>query len=412
MKVLYFHQHFTTPEIGGGTRSYEFAQKLIQRGHQVTMVSGGERSAFNLPATKKKNVYRGDVAGIDVIQIHVPYSNNDGKLARAKAFLRYSVKSVYYALHEDYDLAFCTTTPLTSGIPGLFSKWFRKKKFVFEIRDFWPDSTKTLFAAVGKKYPWYLDWGLSFLGNLCYRTADACIGLAPGICEAIRAHCQAEKRVDLIPNGCDLNLFSPSKRDKLALPGVNEGDTVAVFTGAHGVANGLGAVLDAASVLKRKGRDDIKLVFIGNGMMKQALVERAEKEGLNNCLFFKPVPKKELTSIVCSADIGMQILTNATFFYYGTSPNKFFDFISSGLPVINNYPGWIADMINENKCGVVVEPLNPEVFADGLIYLADHPEERRVMGENARKLAERDFDRDRLSEKFVAFLEWVCNGQD
>ena len=410
MRVIYFHQHFTTPKIGGGTRSYEFAQKLIQRGHQVTMVSGGDKSAFNLPATGKKNIYRGVVDGIDVIQIHVPYSNNDGKMARAKAFLRYATKSIHYAMHEDYDLIFCTTTPLTSGIPGLFAKWFRRKKFVFEVRDFWPDSTKTLFAAVGKKYPWYLDWGLSFLGNRCYRAADACIGLAPGICDAIKSHSQKGKRVELIPNGCDLDLFSPEKRGKLELAGVNEGDTVAVFTGAHGVANGLGAVLDAAAVLKQKGRNDIKMVFVGNGMMKQALVERAEKEGLDNCLFFKPVPKTELTKIVCSADIGMQILTNATFFYYGTSPNKFFDFISSGLPVINNYPGWIADMINENKCGVAVEPLNAEAFADGLIYLTDHPEERKQMGANARKLAERDFNRENLSTQFVDYLESVING--
>ena len=146
-------------------------------------------------------------------------------------------------------------------------------------------------------------------------------------------------------------------------------------------------------------------------MMKQALVERSEKEGLDNCLFFKPVPKTELTKIVCSADIGMQVLANASFFYYGTSPNKFFDFISSGLPVLNNYPGWIADMIHENNCGVAVDPLNPEQFADGLIFLADHPEERKIMGENARKLAERDFDREQLSSQFVDFLESVHYGK-
>lgn len=376
----------------------------------MTMVSGGDKSSFNLAETNKKDVYRGVIDGIDVIQIHIPYANKDGKIKRATAFLRYAMKSIYYAMHEDYDLAFCTTTPLTSGIPGLFAKWFRRKKFVFEVRDFWPDSTKTLFAAVGKKYPWYLYWGLSFLGNRCYRAADACIGLAPGICDAIREHAQEGKRVELIPNGCDLDLFSPVKRDKLILEGVKEGDTVAVFTGAHGVANGLNAVLDAAAVLKQKGRNDIKLVFVGNGMMKQALVNRASEEGLDNCLFFNPVPKTELTKIVCSADIGMQVLTNATFFYYGTSPNKFFDFISSGLPVINNYPGWIADMLRDNDCGVAVEPLNPEAFADGLVYLADHPEDRKRMGENARKLAESEFNREDLSAKFVNYLESVYNG--
>lgn len=407
MKVIYFHQHFTTPKIGGGIRSYEFAKKLIERGHQVTMVCGGDPKTFDLPATKKSGVYRGDIDGIDVIQIALPYSNKDGKLTRAKVFLEYAWKSISFALNEDYDLCFATTTPLTSGVPGLAAKWFRRKKFVFEVRDFWPDSTITLFKAVGKKYPWYLKFGLSFLGNRCYRAADACIGLAPGICDAIRAHSQKDKKVILIPNGCDLDLMKPGKRANLNLQGVSPTDMVAVFTGAHGVANGLDAVLDAAKVLKERGRNDIKLVMIGQGMTKQALMERAKREGLDNCLFFSPVPKKELADIVGCSDVGMQILANATFFYYGTSPNKFFDFISAGLPVLNNYPGWIADMIHENICGVAVEPLKPEAFADGLVYLADHPEERMQMGRNARSLAQREFDRDKLATQFVDYLESV-----
>lgn len=407
MRVIYFHQHFATPSVGGGLRSYEFAKKLIGRGHQVTMVCGGDHKLFNLPTTKKKGVYRGEIDGIDVVQISLPFSNNDGKLIRAKVFLKYAFKSLFFAFHEDYDLAFATSTPLTSGIPGLAAKWFRKKKFVFEVRDFWPDSTITLFQAVGKKYPWYLKVGLSFLGNLCYRAADACIGLAPGICDAIKAHSQKGKRVELIPNGCDLELMKPGRREDLHLDGVLSSDTVAIFTGAHGVANGLDAVLDAARVLKERNRNDIKLVFIGQGMRKKALMDRAEVEGLNNCLFFPPVPKYTLASIVGSADIGMQVLANASFFYYGTSPNKFFDFISAGLPVINNYPGWIADMLKDNNCGIVVEPLNPDAFADGLIFLADHLSKRKEYGINARLLAERDFDRDKLANQFVNYLESV-----
>ena len=128
MKVIYFHQHFTTPKVGGAIRSYEFSKQLIESGHQVTMVCGGDHKMFNLPPTNKEGVYRGNIDGIDVIQIALPYSNNDGKAARAKVFLKYAFKSIYYALHEDYDLIFATTTPLTSGIPGLAAKWLRKKK--------------------------------------------------------------------------------------------------------------------------------------------------------------------------------------------------------------------------------------------------------------------------------------------
>lgn len=402
MKVLYFHQHFTTPSIGGGTRSYEFAKRLIERGHKVTIVCG-ESAQLNLPASDTKNVYRGDVDGIDVIQIALPYSNKDSIAKRAFTFLKFGFLGVKVALKEEYDLLFATTTPLTAGIPGIFMKWMgKKKKFVFEVRDLWPELPK----ALGMKNP-FLLWGMGVLERKSYRKADACIGLSPGICEGIAKRSQKGKQIALIPNGCDLEIFKPGDRSKLDLEGIKPTDTVAIFTGAHGIANGLDAVLDAAQVLKDKKREDIILVFIGDGKLKPELVARAKEERLTNCRFFDSMPKSKLNQIVSNADIGMMILANIPAFYYGTSPNKFFDYISSGLPVLNNYPGWLADMINENECGLVVPPNNAEAFADALIKLADNPELRATYGANARNLAEREFSRDELGGKFVGFLEEV-----
>ena len=107
------------------------------------------------------------------------------------------------------------------------------------------------------------------------------------------------------------------------------------------------------------------------------------------------------------SDIGLMVLKNIPAFYYGTSPNKFFDYISASLPVINNYPGWLADMITEYKCGVVIPPDNPHAFANAVIELATHTNDRIKMGENGRILAEKKFSRKDLAEKFVTFLEEV-----
>ncbi|MPN05661.1 D-inositol-3-phosphate glycosyltransferase [bioreactor metagenome] len=211
----------------------------------------------------------------------------------------------------------------------------------------------------------------------------------------------------MVPNGCDLDIFNPSLRKSLSLKGIEHDKTVAVFTGAHGIANGLDAVLDAASVLKSMGRDDIVLVFIGDGKVKENLVVRASKEGLYNCKFYNPVAKVELNSIIASADIGLMILANVPAFYYGTSPNKFFDYISSGLPVLNNYPGWLSDMIKEHTCGLVVPPDDPQAFAKALIQLTDNTEDRDIMGYNARMLAESKFSRITLTNKFVDILESI-----
>lgn len=280
-------------------------------------------------------------------------------------------------------------------------KFFRKKAFIFEVRDLWPELPREMGVI---KNPVVLA-AMSFLEWLSYRKADACIGLSPGIAEGIRRRAPKGQSVAMVPNGCDLDLFRSGKREELDLAGVEGDDFVAVFTGAHGMANGLGAVLDAAAVLKKQGRSKIKFVFIGDGKLKGELVRRAEAEGLDNCLFFKPVPKDHLNGILASADVGMMILANIPAFYYGTSPNKFFDYIASGLPVINNYPGWLTDLIREHECGIAVGPSDPKAFADALIAMADNPGETRRMGGKARLLAEATFSRDVLGAQFCAFFE-------
>jgi glycosyltransferase involved in cell wall biosynthesis len=376
------------------------AKRLISAGHQVLLVCGGDHARLGLQPTSKKSVYRGIIDGIDVVQISIPYSNNYSISKRAVAFLKFAWKAMDYALKEDYDLLFATSTPLTDGLPGIAAKWFRRKIFVFEVRDLWPELPK----ALGVRNP-FLIWGMSVLEKRSYHAADACVGLSPGICEGIRRRSQIGKPIAMIPNGCDLDLFTTSKQKPDVIPGVKPTDTVAVFTGAHGVANGLDAVLDMALVLKQRNRDDIKIVFVGEGKMKNSLKERAERENLDNCIFMGYMSKKELNEVMSRADIGLMILANIPAFYYGTSPNKFFDYIASGLPVVNNYPGWLADMINENKCGIAVEPEKPEIFADAMIQMADHPELRKEYGENGRALAEKEFARDLLGAKFVEFLE-------
>jgi glycosyltransferase involved in cell wall biosynthesis len=403
MKVLYLHQYFTLPTQAGGTRSYEMAQQLIAHGHQVTMVCGLEGNAkIDIPQTKNKNICRGMVDGIDVIQISVPYSNNMGMVARAKAFVSFAWQSTKYALNEDYDVLFATSTPLTAGIPGIVMKLFRRKKFIFEVRDLWPELPK----ALGMTNPFWIGC-MSILEWLSYHLADGCIGLSPGICEGIKKRSQKNKPIEMVPNGCDLDIFKPSLREELKLDGIVPSDKVAIFTGAHGIANGLDAVLDAAKEVKAMGRGDIKFAFIGKGGVKDHLIERVKNEGIDNCLFFAPIPKLQLAKVVASATVGMMVLKNVPAFYYGTSPNKFFDYIASGLPILNNYPGWLAGMISENKMGEVVEPDNAKAFAEALVKMVDNPAILEEYSKNARAFAEKEFDREKLGNRFVSFFEKV-----
>jgi glycosyltransferase involved in cell wall biosynthesis len=399
MRVLYFHQHFSTPSGSTGTRSYEMAKALVAAGHEVVMVCGSYWAGqTNLTGPFVKGVRRGNVDGIEVMELELNYSNADSFLKRTLTFLRFSLASVSIALREPCDVVFATTTPLTAGLPGIAARWLRGKRFVFEVRDLWPELPKAMGVI---KNPVVLSL-MSMLEWLSYRSAQACIGLSPGIVEGIKKRSQAGKPVAMIPNGCDLYLLEDIA--PLRPEGCSEKDFVALFTGTHGAANGLEAVLFAAEELKRRGRNDIKLVFIGDGKAKQALVQQAAEKQLDNCIFMGLVPKITLMQYLEGADAGLMILANVPAFYYGTSPNKFFDYIAAGLPVLCNYPGWLAEMICEHNAGIAVPPEDPKAFADALEYFADHPADVAVKAANAQNLAKAKFARDLLAREFVDFV--------
>ena len=158
--------------------------------------------------------------------------------------------------------------------------------------------------------------------------------------------------------------------------------------------------------MRDRGRDDICIALVGQGREKSELQKRVRAENLNNVLFLDPVPKMRLAGLMAGADIGLQILRNVPAFYYGTSPNKFFDYISAGLPVLNNYPGWLAEMIDSKNCGMAVPPGDPHAFADALIEAADDRQALKQKAANALNLAQTEFSRKDLSNKWV---EWVSS---
>ena len=401
MHILYFHQHFSTRSGAAGTRSYEFARRLVQRGHKVTIVCGRNRRALNDDASTEGGTRESVVDGINVIAVPLRYSNYDGFLKRTAVFVRYALTGMRLALFRDYDLLFATSTPLTAGIPGITAKLLRGKPFVFEVRDLWPELPRAMGVIDSKS----IIFLMSCLEWMSYRAADACVALSPGIAAGIKERSREGQPILMVPNACDIDLFNVKANRNEVCPEFAPDDVICVFAGAHGRANGLDAALDAASVLRRRGIDDIKLLFVGDGTEKPGLVQRARDEQLTNCVFRDLVPKEQLSELLAVSDVGMQLLANVPAFYFGTSPNKFFDYLASGLPVLNNYPGWLAELIEEHDCGIAVPPEDPEAFADALIMLRDEPDRRREMGVNALNLAIRSFSRDELSQEFCLFLE-------
>jgi glycosyltransferase involved in cell wall biosynthesis len=400
MKILYLHQHFSTPKGSVGIRSYQMARRCVEQGHSVTMVCGsygGGQTGLTIPL--KSGMRRGFVDGIEVVELDMAYSNGMGFLHRSYLFIKFMFRSIWLALTEEYDVIFATTTPLTVGVPGIVARWVRKKPFVFEVRDLWPELPKAMGVI---RNPFVLTT-LSCLEWASYKSATRLIGLSPGIVEGIMNRGIGVNRIALIPNGCDLEIFDdvPTRWRPVT---IGAKDLLAVFSGTHGTANGLDAVLDAALVLQNRQRNDVKILLIGQGMKKPWLQQRAALENISNVIFHDPVNKEKLAQLLAGADVGLQILADIPSFYYGTSPNKFFDYISAGLPVLTNYPGWVAEMIEDNKCGFPVEAGSPEAFADALEAAADDRANLKLAGDSSRKLARKKFDRNQLADEWV---KWV-----
>lgn len=397
MKILYIHQYFSTPEGSVGTRSYEFGRRLVAAGHEVTILCGVSHLT-HVPAKTK---------GMRMIRIPVSATNRDGMMKRTWAFFRFALLSAWHAVKADCDLVYASSTPLTVGLPALAARYIRGRRMIFEVRDLWPELPKAMGVIRNPVLLWLLDW----FETRCYRGASACVGLSPGIVTGILRKVPG-KRVELIPNGCDIDFFGidakgqkPKVGNDLSGLAARSAPFTALFCGAHGRANGLDAVLDAAAVLEAGGRTDIRLLFVGDGQLKPALKARAERENLRNCVFVDPVPKHELAGMMAEVQAGLMILADVPAFQYGTSPNKFFDYLAAGLPVLCNYQGWVTDLIRENECGMSTPPGNAEAFANALVRLADDPALRTEQAKSARKLAEREFDRDKLFARMEALVK-------
>lgn len=411
MNIIYFHQYFSTPKGSGGNRSYYIAKTLVNSGHNVKVVClKDKRSYTGLKSSFKYGFRKGIVEGIEIVEINLSYSNNLNLFKRSIAFLKFSLICSFIAIKSECDLIYATSTPLTIGIPAIFGKVIRGRKFIFEVRDLWPELPKALGMVTNPLLIFLLD----SLERMTYFYADICIGLAPGICDGIAKKGFKKENIFMFPNASDINLFSPlenskKKSSKLICSlgnEINPNSFIAAFTGAHGRANGLDLLVKVAIELKRRDRKDIILIFVGEGKCKKNLQEEVIRNNLINCFFIPSIPKEKLAEILRECvDVGLMVLKNIPEFYDGTSPNKFFDYISSGLPIINNYPGWISSLIKKYNIGIAVKPDEYVDFANALIKLADNREKSRLMGINARKLAVEKFSSDLLSKNIVKVVE-------
>jgi glycosyltransferase involved in cell wall biosynthesis len=405
MRILYIHQYFASRKGKTGTRSYEFGRYLAGRGHEVTMLTSGLANAeFPVCPNEPCCEYRLD--GMRVISIAAGY--NDPNLGTALSGWRRLLQFHRFAkLATEVgrclgrpDVVFATHTPLTVGLAGIELSRDFKVPFVFEVRDLWPEALVNVGALNNPAAVWWLRR----MAHHIYRAADHIVALSPGMKDGIVAAGIASEKVTVIPNGSDLDLFRPGLDGNTAREQLGLGPRfAAIYFGAMGLANGLEYIVEAARILAERGANRIVLVLLGDGGRRAELETLARTYGLNNVVFCPAADKEEVARLVAGCDVCLTIYRAAR--EHAWSPNKLFDALAAGKPVLLNVAGWLRETVEGNRCGRYVDPGRPEALAEALEGLSHDPALCRQMGENARALAERQFDRRLLAAQFEQVLQ-------
>jgi glycosyltransferase involved in cell wall biosynthesis len=402
MRVLYIHQYFCTRAGRSGTRSYEFARDLVRRGHRVTMLTSTS-DLSDVTLAPGQAVGRIDIGGIDVVAVQVEYSQHMSVAQRLWSFMRFMVLSAWIAGRErGHDVVIATSTPLTVGVPGLVASLVHRIPLVFEVRDLWPEAP----IQMGLLRNPVLIAALRTFERLVYRRSAHVIALSPGMRDGVlRAGTPAHK-ISVIPNCSDLDLFQPGDPDPALVAQFGlEGRFVVGYAGSMGEANDVEVLLEAAQQLR--DRPEIRFLLVGQGKQAAALEACVRERGLDNIQFGGSLPRQDVARVLRVFDVALVLFKNLPVLAHN-SPNKLFDALAAGCPVIVNSNGWTRELVEAHGVGRYAQPGSGASLADEIVWLCERPAARAEMRRAARRLAEADFDRLQLAAEFEAVLRNAC----
>jgi len=404
MHILLIHQAFAALDEPGGTRHHEFARYLAAHGHRVTVIASPV--SYLTGTSPHPSMERGEDrqgtnqgSGVTILRAYTYSALHKSFVHRFFAFLSFMASSFWLGLGvRNVDVVWGTSPPIFQGLTAWALARLKRVPFLFEVRDLWPQ-----FAiAVGVLHSRLLIRLSLWLERFLYRHADRVVVNSPGY-EAHVAQ-RGARRVELVPNGADPAMFDPAAdgSDFRHLHRL-EDRFVLLYAGAHGMSNDLGVVLAAARLLTESS-PAVRIVFLGDGKEKPALQQQAAAQGLSNVLFLPPVPKNAMAAALAGADACLAILRPIEE-YKTTYPNKVFDYMAAGRPVVLAIDGVIRQVVEAAGCGLFVQPGDPAALASAVAALAADPGRCRSMGLAGRGYLEAHFSRDRMAEKLAAILD-------
>ena len=400
MHILIIHQAFAALDEAGGTRHHELARYLVERGHQVTIIASpvsyltGQSRQERMHWIEKQS----PEPGITILRTYTYSALHRSFIHRIFSFLSFMVSSFFAGLQVRHvDLVWGTSPPIFQGVTAWLLARLKRVPFLFEVRDLWPE-----FAiAVGVLKNPILQRASLWLERFLYRHADRVMVNSPGFVNHVAA--RGARWVELIPNGADPDMFDPYGEGKTFRQSHHlEGKFLVVYAGAHGMSNDLEVVLQAAGCLREV--PEIHFVFVGDGKEKANLIAQAKAMRLDNVGFYPPVPKDQMGDVLAAADACIAILKPLEL-YQTTYPNKVFDYLAAGRPVVLAIDGVIRQVVEAAGAGIAVPPGNPDALAQAVQQLAQNPIQARQMGLSGRQYVEMHFNRRLLAEKLALLVE-------
>ena len=397
MHVLLIHQMFIPPDQAGGTRHYEIATRLVERGDRVSVVA----SDLDYPTNTRYPGCRGlvtrqDVDGVHVFRAYTYPSVHRNHIWRGVSFLSYAATSLLAVFQvKKIDLVMGTTPPIFQAFSAWMVAALRRRPFLLEVRDLWPEFAIDIGLLKNTVLIALLRWLEGFL----YARARHIVVNSPAYRGYLLEKGISAEKITVIPNGVDPNMFDPSAdgceiRNQFHL----DGKFVVTYAGALGLAQDLGTILRAASRLR--DQSDVHFLFVGDGMERGRLEGQARELGLSNITFTGSHPKSQMAGFLAASDACVATLKNIRMFRT-TYPNKVFDYMAAARPTILGIDGVIRQVVEAAGGGIFVSPGDDEALAEAVRTLKDNRPMAEAMGRAAREYVVAHFHRDQQAKQFA-----------
>ncbi len=406
MKILFLTHYFPPEGNAPASRVHEMAKRWVAAGHDVTVIT----CAPNVPDGVVYDGYRNrlrqreTIDGIEVVRVWTYIAANKGTIRRIVNYVSYMISAVVFGLRvRRPDIVIATSPQFFCGWAGAVLSRLRRRPFILEIRDIWPES----ILAVGVRIPRLMVRILEWLERRMYACATHVVTVGEGYRSKLREKGVAPERMSIVTNGVDQDRFSPRPPDPDMKQRYALGDRfVCSYVGTIGMASGLDTVLEAATLLRDAGRNDVVFLLVGDGAVRAELEQRAAREDLQSVVFTGRQPKDAVPAFL-SVSNACLVHLRKTELFRTVLPSKIFEAAAMGKPIILGVEGCAADLVREADAGICIEPENSEALIAAIDRLRNDADTATRLGANGQRTIAEHYNRDTLARDYLSVIERV-----